>query len=92
MRQCCNCHQWITKGKGAYMKHIQHCQPKSTGSSVLDHDGIKSQNPLHSLTTDAQSPNINYNCNLYNDQYADDDLQMTNLLSTMTVTLVIPMT
>ncbi len=26
-----------------------------------------------SPTTDAQSPNINYNCNLYNDQYADDD-------------------
>jgi hypothetical protein len=25
------------------------------------------------LTTDAQSPNIDYNCNLYNDQYADDD-------------------
>jgi hypothetical protein len=41
--------------------------------SVLDHDGIRSQNPLLSLTTDAQSPNINYNCNLYDDQYADDD-------------------
>ncbi len=55
------------------MKHIQHCQPKSTGWSVLDHDGIRLQNPLLSLTTDAQSPNINYNRNLYNDQYADDD-------------------
>ncbi len=72
-RQCCNCHQWITKGKGAYMKHIQHRQPKSTGSSVLDHDGIRLQNPLLSLTTNAQSPNIDYNCNLYDDQYADDD-------------------
>ena len=55
------------------MKHIWHCQPKSTGSSVLDHDGIRLQNPLLSLTTNAQSPNIDYNCNLYNDQYADDD-------------------
>ncbi len=43
------------------------------GSSVLDHDGIKSRNRLLSLTTDAQSPNIDYNCNLYDDQYADDD-------------------
>jgi hypothetical protein len=73
IRQCCNCHRWITKGKCAYAKHIQHCQPKSTGSSVLDHDGIRSQNPLLSLTTNAQSPNIDYNCNLYDDQYADDD-------------------
>jgi hypothetical protein len=54
------------------MKHIQHCQPKSTGSSVLDHDCIRLQNPLLSLTTDAQSPNIDNNCNLSNDQYADD--------------------
>jgi hypothetical protein len=75
IRQCCNCHQWITKSKGAYTKHIQHCQPKSTGSSVSDHDcnSIRLQNPLLSLTTDAQSPNIDYNCNLYDDQYGDDD-------------------
>jgi hypothetical protein len=52
---------------------MQHCQPTSTGSSVLDHDCIRLQNPLLSLTTNAQSPNIDYNCNLYNDQYADDD-------------------
>jgi hypothetical protein len=39
----------------------------------LDHDCIRLQNPLLSLTTDAQSPNINYNCNLYDNQYADDD-------------------
>jgi hypothetical protein len=73
IRQCCNCHRCTTKGKGAYMKHIQHCQPKSTGSSVLDHDCIRSQNPLLYLTTNAQSLNIDYNCNLYDDQYADDD-------------------
>jgi hypothetical protein len=73
IRQCCNCHRWITKGKGAYMKNIQHCQPKSTGWSVLDHDCIRLQNPLLSLTTDAQSPNIDYYCNLFNDQYGDDD-------------------
>ena len=55
------------------MKHIWHCQPKSTGLSVFDNDCIGLQNPLLSLTTDAQSPNIDYNCNLYNDQYGDDD-------------------
>ncbi len=55
------------------MKHIWHCQPKLTGLSVLDHDCIRLQNPLLSLTTDAQSPNIDYNCNLYDYQYADDD-------------------
>jgi hypothetical protein len=55
------------------MKHIQHYQPKSTGSSVSDHDCIRLQNQLLSLTTNTQSPVINYNCNLYNDQYGDDD-------------------
>jgi hypothetical protein len=39
----------------------------------LDHDGIRFQNPLLSLFTNAQSPNIDYICNLYDDQYADDD-------------------
>ncbi len=73
IRQCCNCHTWNTKGKGVYMKHIQHCQPKSTGLSVLDHDCIKLQNPLLFLTTNSQSPNIDYTCNLYDDHYADDD-------------------
>jgi hypothetical protein len=31
------------------------------------------KNPLLSLTTDAQSPNIDYNYNLSDDQYGDDD-------------------
>ncbi len=57
----------------AYMKHIQHCQPKLTGSSLLDHDPIRLLNPLLSLTTDSHSPNINCNCNLYVDQYCDYD-------------------
>ncbi len=55
------------------MKHIWHCQPKSTGSSVFNHGHIRLQNTLLSLTTDAQSPNIDYNCNLYHDQYGGDD-------------------
>jgi hypothetical protein len=55
------------------MKHIQHCQPKSTGSSVFDHDCIRLQTPLLSLTTNTQSPNIDYYCNLYDDQHGDDD-------------------
>ncbi len=55
------------------MKHIWHCQPKSTGSSLLDQDRIRTLNPLLSLTTNGHSPNINYNCNLYVDQYRDDD-------------------
>jgi hypothetical protein len=55
------------------MKHIRYYQPKSTGSNKLDHDRIRLQNQLLSFTTDAQSPNINYNCNLYDDQYGDDD-------------------
>jgi hypothetical protein len=55
------------------MKHIRHCQPRSTESSVLDHDCIRLQNPLLFLTTNAQSPNIDYICNLYNDQYGGDN-------------------
>ncbi len=39
----------------------------------MDHDGIRSQNPLLSLFTNAKSPNIDKNCNFYDDQYADDD-------------------
>jgi hypothetical protein len=55
------------------MKHIRHCQPKLTGSIVLNYDGIRLQNPLLSLFTNTQSPNIDYNCNFDDDQYADDD-------------------
>ncbi len=55
------------------MKHIWHCQPKLSGSSLLDQDCIRLLNPLLSLTTDSHSPNIGYNCDLYVDQYHDDD-------------------
>ena len=55
------------------MKHIQHCQPKLTGSSLLDQDPIRLLNPLLSLTTDGHSPNIDCNCDLYIDQYRDYD-------------------
>ena len=41
------------------------------GELSLQH--IRLINPLLSLTTDGHSPNINYNCNLYVDQYRDDD-------------------
>ncbi len=71
--QCSNCHQWPPTIRGACMKHIQHCQPKLTGSTLLDQDRIRSLNPLLSLTTNGHSPNIDYNCNLYVDQYHDDD-------------------
>jgi hypothetical protein len=55
------------------MKHIQHCEPISTGLSLSDQDCIRLLNQSLSLTTDGHSPNTNYSCDLYVDQYCDDD-------------------
>ncbi len=55
------------------MKHIQHCQPISKLSSASDIDLSRSLNPLLLLTTDGNSFNINYSCNLYDDDQSNSD-------------------
>ncbi len=88
IQQCSNCHQWLPTFRGAYMKHIWHCQLKLTGSSLLDQDCIRSLNPLLSLTTDGHSPNIDYNCNLYVDSTVKMTMVKMKHLLTITVTPV----
>jgi hypothetical protein len=61
------------------MKHIRHCQPISKFSSASDIDLSRSLNPLLLLTTDGNSCNIDYSCNLYyNDQSTSDAISDTN--------------
>ncbi len=61
------------------MKHIRHCQSTSKLSSVSDIDLSRSLNPLLLLTTNVNSCNINYSCNLYdNDQFNSDAISDTN--------------
>jgi hypothetical protein len=49
-------------------KHICACQHQSHLNSLSDNERLVSLNPLLSLTTDNQSPNNDYNCDLYDDQ------------------------
>jgi hypothetical protein len=58
------------------MKHIRHCQPTSKCSSALDIDCTRALNPLLSLPTNGNSPSLDYNCNL-----SDDDLHNDNAIS-----------
>ena len=55
------------------MKHIRHCQPISKLYSASDIDLSRSLNPLLLLTTDGNSCNIDYSCNLYDDDQSTSD-------------------
>ncbi len=68
LKQCKICNQWFCTGIGGYTKHICTCQHQSCLKSLSDNKRIMSLNPLLSLTTDNQSPNNDYNCDLYDDQ------------------------
>jgi hypothetical protein len=62
------CNQWFRTGSGGYTKHIRTCQHQSCLKSLSDNKCLMSLNPLLSLATDYQSPNNDYNCDLYDDQ------------------------
>jgi hypothetical protein len=49
------------------------CQHQSCLQSLSDNKRIMSLNPLLSLTTNNQSPNNDYNCDLYEDQWYDEN-------------------
>jgi hypothetical protein len=60
LKQCKICNQWFRTGSGGYnQSHLK---------SLSDNKRLRSLNPLLSLTTDNQSPNNDYNCDLYDDQ------------------------
>jgi hypothetical protein len=68
LKQCKVCNQWFCTGSGGYTKHICTCQHQSCLKSLSDNKRLMPLNPLLSLTTDNQSPNNDYNCDLYDDQ------------------------
>jgi hypothetical protein len=68
LNQCKICNQWFCTGSGGCTKHICTCQHQSCLRSLSDNERLMSLNPLLSLTTDNQSPNNDYNCDLYDDQ------------------------
>ena len=72
LKQCKICHQWFCTGSGGYAKHIRTCQHQSCLQSLSDNKCLMSLNPLLSLTTNNQSPNNDYNCDLYEDQSYDE--------------------
>ncbi len=68
LKQCKICNQWFCTGSGGYTKHIRTCQHQSHLKSLSDNEYFMSLNPLLSLTTDNQSHDNDYNCDLYDDQ------------------------
>ncbi len=53
------------------MKHIWTCQQQVSLQSWTDKKCPISSNPLLSITTDYQSPEIGYDCDLYSDHSFD---------------------
>ncbi len=68
LKQCKLCNWWFRTGSGGYMKHICTCQHLPCLQSLSDKERLMSLNPLLSLTTNNQSPDNDYNCDLYKDQ------------------------
>jgi hypothetical protein len=58
------------------MKHIRHCQPTLKLSSASDIDRSRSRNPLLSLRTGSNSYNIDYSCNLNDDDESISDARL----------------
>jgi hypothetical protein len=53
------------------MKQIWTCQQQVSLQNSTDKKCPRSSNPLLSITTDYQSPEIDYNCDLYGDHSFD---------------------
>ena len=68
LKLCKICNQWFRAGSGGYTKHIHTCQHQSCLKSLSDNARLMSLKTLLSLTTDNQSPDNDYNCDLYDDQ------------------------
>ncbi len=53
------------------MKHIRTCQQQVSLQNLTDEKRPRSSNPLLSITTDYQPPEIDYNCDLNGDHSFD---------------------
>ncbi len=71
LKQCKICNRWFCTGSGGYTKHIPTCQHQSHLHRLSDNERLMSLNPLLSLTTNNQSPDNDYNYDLYKDQLYD---------------------
>jgi hypothetical protein len=61
------------------MKHIRTYQQQVSLQSLTDKKRPRSSNPLLSITTDYQSPEIDYDCDLYGDHSFDQtNLEFNN--------------
>jgi hypothetical protein len=71
IKQCTICEQWFCRNNGGFMKHIWTCQQQVPLQNSTDKKRPRSSNPLLSITTDYQSPEIDFNCDLYGDHVFD---------------------
>ncbi len=79
IKQCTICKQWFCRNNGEFMKHICICQQQVSLQSLTDKKRPRSSNPLLSITMDYQSPEIDYDCDLYGDHSFDQtNLEVNN--------------
>jgi hypothetical protein len=71
IKQCTICEQWFCRNNGGFMKCIRTCQQQMSLQNSTDKKRPGSSNPLLSVTTDYQSPEIDYNSDLYRDHSFD---------------------
>jgi hypothetical protein len=75
IKQCTICEQCFCRNSSGFMKHIRTCQQQMSLPNLMDKKRSRSSNPLLSLTTDYQSPEID--CN--SDRYGDHSFDQTNV-------------
>ncbi len=79
IKQCTIYEQWFRRNNGGFMKHIWTCQQQVSLQSLTDRKCPRSSNPLLSITMNYQSPEIDYDCDLYGDHSFDQtNLEVNN--------------
>jgi hypothetical protein len=79
IKQCTICEQWLRRNNGGFMKHIRTWQQQVSLQSSTDKKCPRSSNLLLSITTDYQSPEIDYDCDFYSDHSFDQtNLEVNN--------------
>jgi hypothetical protein len=79
IKQSTICEQWFCRNNGGFMTHIRTCQQQVSLQSLTDKKRPRSSNPLLSITTDYQSPEIEYDCDLNGDHSFDQtNLEVIN--------------
>ncbi len=65
------CEQWFCRNNGGFMKHIRTYQQQVSLQNSTNEKCPRLSNLLLSITIDYQSPEIDYNCDLYGDHSFD---------------------